>query len=268
MSFLQSQQRGWREVRHAFAVAQLEVRRLRIALAAKRFNPNQPRVPAGDPDGGQWTGGGGGGDASRVEFVSGRSRQGSSSRVIRGRVYETTPAQEVRLDVSAARARALVQEVRRHDPNWRPTPSIYEGVEGEILANESAAMHATARLKELSRPEPVRGPMEEILMPNGQHVGMRYRSTDETTRTVTTSEFNGLLEALTPGAQVVQSPVGYIEASGIGAPIDQCLVLGEVSRMGSPSTSFRIITPICVMDARCIRNECGTQTPKIRPPYA
>lgn len=31
---------------------------MRIALAAKRFNPNQPRVPAGNPDGRQWTGGG------------------------------------------------------------------------------------------------------------------------------------------------------------------------------------------------------------------
>jgi len=111
--------------------------------------------------------------------------------------------------VSAARARALVREVQRHDPNWRPTPSLYEGVEGEILANESAAVQATARLRELSRAEPVRGPMEEILMPNGQHVGMRYRNTDGRTRTVTLSEFNNLLEALAPGSQIVQSPVGY-----------------------------------------------------------
>ena len=29
------------------------------------------------------------------------------------------------------------------------------------------------------------------------------------TRTVTSSEFNSLLEALTPGSQVVQPPVGY-----------------------------------------------------------
>lgn len=128
-------------MRHAFAVAQLELRRLRIVLAYKRFNPSQPRIKAGNPDGGQWTDGGGKG-GSRVEFVSGRPRQGGGTRVIRGQVYETAPAQEVRLDVSAARARALVQEVRRHDPNWRPTPSIYQGVEGEILANEAAAMQA------------------------------------------------------------------------------------------------------------------------------
>jgi len=28
--------------------------------AVKAFDPNQPRVPAGNPDGGQWTDGGGG----------------------------------------------------------------------------------------------------------------------------------------------------------------------------------------------------------------
>ncbi len=199
----------WKAARHALSRAQLELRRLRLFLMLKRFNPSQPRVPAGNPGGGRWTDGGGSEGASRIDFVSNRPRQGGSTRVIRGRAYETTPAQEVRLDVSAARARALVQEVQRHDPNWRPTPSIYEGVEGAILANEAAAMQAAARLRELRRPEPVRGPMEEILMPDGQHVGMRYRSTSDRTRTVTSSEFDSLLEALTPGSQVVQSPVGY-----------------------------------------------------------
>jgi hypothetical protein len=206
-----SEDRSWMGVSNAFAVARMELRQLRIFLALRRFNPSQPRVPAGHPDGGRWTGGSGGGDGSRVEFVSGRPRQqGGGTRVIRGRAYETTPGQEVRLDVSAARARALVREVQRHDPNWRPTPSIYEGVEGEILANEATALQATARLRELSRPEPVRGPMEEILLPNGQQVGMRYRSASDRTRTVTSSEFDSLLEALTPGSQAVQSPPGYL----------------------------------------------------------
>jgi hypothetical protein len=193
--------------RHALAVAQLELRFLRVSLVLKRFNPAQPRVPAGHPDGGQWTDGGG---SARIERVSTRPRPGGGgTRVIRGGTYETTPAQEVRLDVSAAHARALVREVQRYESNWRPRPSIYEGVEGEILANESAASQAAARLRELGKTEPVRGPMEEILMPNGQHVGMRYRSTDERTRTVPTSEFNSLLEALTSGSQMVRSPVGF-----------------------------------------------------------
>lgn len=45
--------------RIAFAIAQLELRSLRIALALKRFNPSQPRAPAGSPNGGQWVGGDG-----------------------------------------------------------------------------------------------------------------------------------------------------------------------------------------------------------------
>ncbi|WP_246179843.1 hypothetical protein [Microvirga thermotolerans] len=207
--FSHSQMRELPGAREAFAAAQLELGSLRISLALRRFNPAQPHVPAGHPDGGQRTDGGG---SAPVEPVSPRPG-GGGARVIRGRTYETTPAQEVRLDVSAAHARALVREVQRHDPNWRPRPSIYEGVEGEILANESAALQAAlqaaARLRELGRPEPVRGPMEEILMPNGQHVGMRYRGMDETTRTVTPLKFNELLEALTPGSQMVRSPVGY-----------------------------------------------------------
>jgi hypothetical protein len=145
--------------------------------------------------------------------VSARPRRGGGTRNIGGQDYAATPAQEVRLDISAARARALTREVQRHDPNWRPTPSMYasmyEGVEGAILASESHALQAAARLRELQRQEPVRGPMEEILMPSGQHVGMRYRSTDERTRTVTSSEFNSLLEALTPGSQPVPAPAGY-----------------------------------------------------------
>jgi len=36
-----------------------DLRRLRVAVAATgivaKYDPNQPRVPAGDPDGGQWT---------------------------------------------------------------------------------------------------------------------------------------------------------------------------------------------------------------------
>ncbi len=31
-----------------------------IAALERRYSPEQPRVPAGDPAGGQWTGGGGG----------------------------------------------------------------------------------------------------------------------------------------------------------------------------------------------------------------
>ncbi len=209
MGLSTSQEREWRAVRKALTLAQLELRQLRLSLVLRRFNPSQPRVPAGNSDGGQWTDGGGGGERPRATFVSARPRRGGGTRNIGGRDYATTPAQEVRLDVSAARARALTREVQRHDPNWRPTPSMYGDVEGAIRANESQALQAAVRLRELQRQEPVRGPMEEIFQPNGQHVGIRHGRASDRTRTMTSSEFGDLLETLMPGARAVPSPPGY-----------------------------------------------------------
>jgi len=53
-------------------------RRLVRAVEAK-FDPNQPRVPAGDPDGGQWTDAGGGTAESSAE--SNQSTTSSSADV-------------------------------------------------------------------------------------------------------------------------------------------------------------------------------------------
>ncbi len=46
-------------LRHALAFRDMDALH-RIALQRSHFNPNQPRVPAGNPDGGQWTSEGGG----------------------------------------------------------------------------------------------------------------------------------------------------------------------------------------------------------------
>lgn len=53
-------------IRHTIAGLQLELSLLRFELALKaNFNPSQPRLPAGNPDGGQWTRVGGAGGAAR-----------------------------------------------------------------------------------------------------------------------------------------------------------------------------------------------------------
>jgi hypothetical protein len=140
------------KARYAFAVAQLELRRLLI-LRARKYDPNQPRVRAGNRDGGQWTSGGGGG-GPRSEYAQLRPRRlPVGHRIIGGRAHAVTPAQEARLDITSAQARALVREVQRRDPSWKPTPSIYQNVEGQILANQSEAQQATARLRELGLAE-------------------------------------------------------------------------------------------------------------------
>ncbi|PZR95674.1 MAG: hypothetical protein DI537_03910 [Stutzerimonas stutzeri] len=56
----------WREIvllRRRLVSLKAQTRLLRHKLARK-YNPDQPRVPAGNADGGQWTSGGGGGDAA------------------------------------------------------------------------------------------------------------------------------------------------------------------------------------------------------------
>jgi hypothetical protein len=71
------------KARYAFAVAQLELRRLLISRARKRYDPSQPRVPAGSSVGGQWTSGG---DEAghQSESVSHRRKPSTSFRVAGG----------------------------------------------------------------------------------------------------------------------------------------------------------------------------------------
>jgi hypothetical protein len=65
----------WREAvrlrRHILSL-KAQTRLLRRDLAAKKYNPNQPRVPAGNSDGGQWSSGasGGGGGAPGIDLSS------------------------------------------------------------------------------------------------------------------------------------------------------------------------------------------------------
>lgn len=119
---------------------------LQIALKHAHWR-TQPRVPAGNPDGGQWTDGGG-----RVISVQARPPRGSRSggpRRIAGNWRDITPEQATRLEISHSQMRAAVQRVQRLDPNWKPRPSLYETVEGEISANNAARREAENRYYEL-----------------------------------------------------------------------------------------------------------------------
>lgn len=200
------------EIRYAMTTARLELTRLRIARSRKRYDPNQPRVPAGNADGGQWSGEGGrgGGGSPRSQYAQLRPRPiPGGNRIIGGRVQTVTPAQEARLDVTAAQARALVREVQRRDPSWKPRSSIYEGAEGQILANQADAQQAAARLRELGGREPILRPMQDAILPNGQPIGTRNARARSDVRTVTRQEFRELLESVSPDAQSIPSPPGY-----------------------------------------------------------
>jgi hypothetical protein len=72
---LESERDELLRLKSELAVIRADIRWQKAPRARKAYNPNQPRVPAGNPDGGQWTSGDGGGDADRRELVDDRPRQ-------------------------------------------------------------------------------------------------------------------------------------------------------------------------------------------------
>lgn len=117
------------------------------------FDPNQPRVPAGHPDGGQWTdaGGGGTGDATAAVHVA-QGRRGPRGR---GSDAEATPAQLAIRDIREAQARESIRRVQEIDPSWRPRQSADTGsVSGQIKRAEGQIREAEAHLRELANREP------------------------------------------------------------------------------------------------------------------
>jgi hypothetical protein len=94
------------------------------------FDPNQPRVPEGNEDGGQWTDGGGGGGASssgrvRVAQAGGTGRpRGPQQSGARRQVYGVTQSRETRLSNAEARLAAALDRIKRVDPEWQRPQSV------------------------------------------------------------------------------------------------------------------------------------------------
>ncbi|MGD9543850.1 MAG: phage portal protein, partial [Methylocystis sp.] len=137
----------------------------------RRYSADQPRVPAGNSDGGRWTSGGGG--SGSVRDVGGRvqTAQNTDPRVAsdvdgsitlaqarggRGRggrfsgPGEATPSQLDRLEDTARLAREAETRVREIDPSWKPEPALIDpnNIEARIARNESATRQANARYSE------------------------------------------------------------------------------------------------------------------------
>jgi hypothetical protein len=150
---------------HRLALLDIEARH-RLDLHRSHFNPNQPRVPAGHPDGGQWTSedGGNPGSEQRVmsdvtpendwqsgaQYASKSGGQRPSNRT-RQPSGEAEPGQAARLAIAEARAQNAFARLRELDPNWRPQLGAQNTVEGAIRAYETETVRAEARLRELTR---------------------------------------------------------------------------------------------------------------------
>ena len=134
----------------------------------RKYSPDQPRVPQGSPNGGQWTNDGGAGASGRndpriisdtapdsvnpsIQYAQNRPRGGFASVIINGQQVEPTPGQQARLAVVEAQARDAIQHVRELDPKWQPMPSAYESVEGLIGAYRSDAQQALERISTLQQ---------------------------------------------------------------------------------------------------------------------
>jgi hypothetical protein len=154
----------------------------------KDYNPDQPRAPSGNSDGGQWAteeGTGASGELteqsdnrtnatprvgqpriarrtdSRIisdvapdntwkpgaQYAANNDDEESESRIGRQPV-EATPAQEARLAVAESRWQDAIADVRKIDSNWKPTPGLYESVEGQIANLEAQTREAENRLSE------------------------------------------------------------------------------------------------------------------------
>lgn len=154
-----------------------------------KYNPNQPRVPAGNPDGGQWTYGGGGRSSSSLDdrrgrddprvlsdadpevvkpgqqYAQVRGRRGGGTILINGQQFDLTLGQQARLTAEQSRAEAAIARVHEVDPSWSPPKSAYQSPEGLIRAYEADSVAAQARLTELAAKGAIPGPYRGESLP-------------------------------------------------------------------------------------------------------
>jgi portal protein len=131
----------------------------------KDYDPDQPRVPAGNSDGGEWTSEGGSDGPNDSRIISdatpdnawipgaqyaGGMEDGEGENRTSGEWLEPTPAQAARLAVAEARWQDVISQVQALDPNWKPSPGLYATVEGQISDLEAQAQEAQNRLSELA----------------------------------------------------------------------------------------------------------------------
>jgi hypothetical protein len=186
-----------------------------------KYSPDQPRVSAGNTDGGQWTDGGGGGSPSRGSARDASSEGESRLAQARGvrrpqsralmRFPEATAAQEVRLMVAEESARALLDELSARDPNWKPTPSLTSTIEGAISAAEAETREARERLLEIDSEGaiPRAKTLKELGTSEGRLVWKKSKGGGVDTVTVPGEEFRRMLRELPRDAVEIEAPPRY-----------------------------------------------------------
>lgn len=170
-----------------------DLQRRWVRSPTPKYRPDQPRVPAGTAEGGQWTDGSGGSgpmsfeewlaggwaeglgavdaedglgdwrlrdDQAPIEEVQYRPRGGGG-----GCWPDATPGQQTRLAATESQAQAAIRRVQEIDPRWQPPASMSEGIEGAILSSQAAIRQADARLPELASKGIGEGPFAQESIP-------------------------------------------------------------------------------------------------------
>lgn len=139
-------------------------------IGRKGFDPNQPRVPAGNPDGGQWTTEFGAetsantDDEGRIlsdvtpdnDWIPGADyasrRAGRWPAAYSAHFPGATYSQLVRLDQAVGRTAIAVSHIHQRDPTWQPSARGWlsgNRIEGYIRLEEERAAEAEAHLLRL-----------------------------------------------------------------------------------------------------------------------
>ncbi len=130
-----------------------QVEKFRQEFCERKYRPDQLRDERGrwaDERGGDARGSTDTNDGDTTE-LSAQRRRGPPRLMVNGRLLDATPGQQVRLTIAEARARNALARVRKLDPNWKPTPSFDDTVEGRITTARAEAQEAEARLSDLAR---------------------------------------------------------------------------------------------------------------------
>jgi len=131
------------ELRRGFAVLRLHLAAARFALRIEtRYDPNQPRVPAGNPDGGQWT---------RIgqRVAQARGPRGTLPVRIGSRFLEATPGQQARYQAARNAYQRALREIQKLEPQWKPPAQLFETTEGAIRAQQALTQAALVHLRQL-----------------------------------------------------------------------------------------------------------------------
>jgi hypothetical protein len=111
-------------------------------LLARKFRPDQPRIPAGQPGGGRWTDDWGSAPGTLSDLIkpipaatnddlAANLRKVGGGRRGGGSVGDVFPGASARqqslLDQAMARSSSALAQIRQYDPDWKPRESSLHG---------------------------------------------------------------------------------------------------------------------------------------------